>query len=80
MVFEFLSEMKVSVRERNRKSISGAHVMIYWPGEDAPWLEWQTDIGEDNNIDGSFEGLLPYGEYNSSSQKRAPQSDRYPWL
>ena len=24
-------------------SISGAHVMIYQTGEDAPWLEWQTD-------------------------------------
>ena len=75
MVFESLNEtQKVSgfvIEKGTGVSISGAHVMIYQTGEDAPWLEWQTDIGMDNNIDGSFEGLLPFGEYEFKFTKES---------
>jgi len=43
--------------------LSHVHVFVYKPGEDAPWSEFETDVGADTKADGSFGGDLPPGDY-----------------
>jgi hypothetical protein len=43
--------------------LSGVRVFVYKAGADAPFIEWTTDVGMDSQIDGSFSGDLPPGEY-----------------
>ncbi len=44
-------------------SLSGVHVFAYKPGAELPWSQWLTDVGEDNQPDGSFGGSLPPGDW-----------------
>ncbi|MCB9778225.1 MAG: PHP domain-containing protein [Alphaproteobacteria bacterium] len=44
-------------------ALSAVHVFAFKPGSDAPYLEWTTDIGEDDVHDGSFGGKLPVGTW-----------------
>lgn len=44
-------------------SLTGVRVFAYKPGAELPWLEWTTDIGDDNVPDGSFGGSLPTGDW-----------------
>lgn len=43
--------------------LSNVHVFVFKPGEDAPWSEMETDVGDDTTPDGSFAGNLPPGSY-----------------
>lgn len=42
---------------------SGAHVLVFQPGAELPWSQWEADVGDDTQTDGSFGGLLPPGDY-----------------
>ena len=44
-------------------ALSDVHVFAYRPGDDGPWIEWQTDVGDDPSPDGSFGGTLPPGSW-----------------
>jgi hypothetical protein len=45
-------------------SLSGVHVFAYKPGEQGPWIQWTSDVGDDTTADGSFGGALPPGRYD----------------
>jgi hypothetical protein len=68
------------VEEGTGISLSDVHVFLYLEGEDAPWMEWTTDIGDDSNPDGSFSGRLPVGDYELQVHaKNRPTSTRVPF-
>ncbi len=43
--------------------LSDVRVIVYRDGGDAPYMEWRTDVGDDTQLDGSFGGALPPGNY-----------------
>lgn len=44
--------------------VSGAQVFVYRAGEAYPFSQWRADVRPDDTVpDGSFEGLLPVGDY-----------------
>ena len=45
-------------------ALSDVNVFAYRPGEDGPYVQWQTDVGQDTRPDGSFEGTLPTGRWD----------------
>lgn len=60
-------------------ALSGVHVFAYKDGDEAPYLEWQTDVGDDLEDDGSFRGTLPVGSWEIEVYKNGrPKSDRIP--
>lgn len=60
--------------------VSGAHVLVYRPGEEMPWSQWETDVGlEDAVADGSFGGTLPVGDWELLvHQNGRPDGTRVP--
>ncbi len=53
------------VEEGSLESLSGVDVLVYVRGEDAPFSQWESDVGwEDHHPDGSFGGTLPPGAYD----------------
>lgn len=44
-------------------ALSGVSVLVFRAGEDAPYSQWETDVGDDTLADGSFGGMLPPGDY-----------------
>jgi hypothetical protein len=44
-------------------ALSEVRVLVFEEGADAPMLEWRTDVGDDQQLDGSFSGVLPPGRY-----------------
>jgi hypothetical protein len=52
------------VEEGTGKPLSGVQVLVYKAGGERPYSEWRTDVGlEDNQLDGSFSGLLAEGDW-----------------
>ena len=59
--------------------LSHVHVFAFKAGEDAPWAEWLTDVGEDDTPDGSFSGTLPPGSYELLAYAQGrPLGERVP--
>ena len=44
-------------------ALSDVNVFARRPGSTAPWTQWETDVGEDPDPDGSFGGSLPPGDW-----------------
>ncbi|MFN7144578.1 MAG: PHP domain-containing protein, partial [Myxococcota bacterium] len=44
-------------------ALSGVSVLAYAPGSDKPYNQWLSDVGDDTQIDGSFGGRLPPGDW-----------------
>jgi hypothetical protein len=44
-------------------ALSDVSVLVYEPGAAYPTSQWQTDVGADNQPDGSFAGSLPPGDW-----------------
>ncbi|MCP4804000.1 MAG: PHP domain-containing protein [Proteobacteria bacterium] len=54
----------VVVEEGTLEPVSGVSVFVYVAGEEAPYSQWETDVGwDDDSPDGSFGGTLPPGDY-----------------
>jgi hypothetical protein len=52
------------VEDVTAEPLSGAHVFVYGVGEDAPYMDWITDVSlDDNDHDGSFGGAIPVGDW-----------------
>jgi hypothetical protein len=52
------------VEEGTGVAVPGAHVLIFKPGDEAPFSEFETDVGiDDRRVDGSFGGTLPVGDW-----------------
>jgi hypothetical protein len=67
------------VEEGTGLPLSGVHVFAFKDGEEAPWLEWTTDVGDDIQPDGSFGGRLPPGDYELLVHKEGrPDGKRVP--
>ncbi len=57
--------------------LSHVRVIVYRAGEEAPFIEWTTDVGDDPQLDGSFGGKLPPGNYELMLHKEGrPDSAR----
>ncbi|MDP2305493.1 MAG: CehA/McbA family metallohydrolase [Pseudomonadota bacterium] len=44
-------------------ALSGLSVLAYQAGAEQPYNQWLSDVGDDTQIDGSFGGRLPPGDY-----------------
>lgn len=44
-------------------ALSDVSVLVYQPGSDKPYSQWLSDVGDDTQIDGSFGGRLPPGDW-----------------
>lgn len=50
--------------EGESQPVSGVSVLVFAPGAEAPYSQWETDVSfEDTVPDGSFGGSLPVGEW-----------------
>ena len=60
-------------------ALSDVSVFAYRPGEDGPYVQWLTDVGQDTRPDGSFAGTLPVGQWELLVHAEGrPVSDRVP--
>jgi hypothetical protein len=60
-------------------AVSGAHVLVFEPDAEFAWLEWETDVGDDTQADGSFGGHLPPGDWELLVHQRGrPDGKRVP--
>ena len=60
-------------------ALSDVSVFAYKPGEDGPYVQWLTDVGQDPRADGSFEGTLPDGRWDLVVHAEGrPLSDKVP--
>ncbi|MFZ5481974.1 MAG: CehA/McbA family metallohydrolase [Myxococcota bacterium] len=67
------------LEEGTNVSVSGASVLVYERDADKPWSQWLSDVGEDTQIDGSFGGRLPPGEWDLEVHVRGrPDGPRVP--
>lgn len=58
---------------------SGADVLVFLPGAELPWSQWESDVGDDTQRDGNFGGLLPPGDYELLvHQEGYPDGGRVP--
>jgi hypothetical protein len=58
---------------------SGADVLVFQVGAERPWSQWEADVGDDTQRDGSFGGLLPPGDYELLvHQEGYPDGGRVP--
>ncbi len=65
------------LEEGSMKPLSGVSVLAYKPGEDYPWMQWLSDVGEDTQPDGSFAGTLPPGDWELAAYVRGrPEGER----
>ena len=52
------------LEEGTMQPVSGVNVLVYKPGEEMPWSQWETDVRRgDDVLDGSFAGNLPVGDW-----------------
>ncbi len=51
------------VEEGTGVALSGVSVLVFEPGADRPYNQWLSDVGDDTQIDGSFGGRLPPGDW-----------------
>lgn len=59
--------------------VSGVSVFAFPRGEAAPFVQWETDVGDDTQPDGSFGGSLPPGEWDLAVHLRGwPEGERVP--
>jgi len=60
--------------------LSGVDVLVYEPGADAPYSQWETDVAlSDTDGDGSFGGTLPPGDWELQVHEQGrPLPDRVP--
>lgn len=59
--------------------LPGVQVFAYEAGAELPWNQWETDVGEDTQPDGSFGGRLPPGDWELLVHARGrPDSPRVP--
>ena len=60
--------------------VSNIDVLVYEPGAEAPWSQWETDVAlDDTDGDGSFGGTLPVGDWELQVHaKGRPLPDRVP--
>ena len=67
------------VEAQSGQGISGAKVLVFEPGEEAPWSQWTTDVSlDDTNPDGSFGGTLPLGDWELLVyQQGRPEGERF---
>ncbi len=67
------------VEEGTGVSLSGMSVLVFEPGEAAPWSQWRSDVGEDTQRDGSFGGWLPPGDWELQTHRQGrPDGPRVP--
>lgn len=73
-------EVSGHVLDVTGQPVSGASVFVFKPGADAPWSQWETDVSvDDTNLDGSFGGRLPVGQWELLVHRRgAPDGERVP--
>lgn len=65
------------LEEGSYAPVTGAMVFAYEPGADYPWMQWEADVGEDTQLDGSFGGHLPPGEWELAAYIRGrPEGQR----
>ncbi|MBM4367001.1 MAG: CehA/McbA family metallohydrolase [Deltaproteobacteria bacterium] len=43
--------------------VSGASVLAFEKGSDKPYMQWESDVGDDTQVDGSWGGSLPPGDW-----------------
>ncbi|MEC8379263.1 MAG: hypothetical protein VXZ96_03025, partial [Myxococcota bacterium] len=68
------------VEEGTGVALSDVHVFVYQSGKEFPYLEWQTDVGDDLDDNGSFRGTLPEGDWELEVYgKGRPTSERIPF-
>ena len=60
--------------------VSGASILVYEPGAEYPWSQWESDVGLNDEIpDGSFGGNLPVGDWELLvHQEGRPSGQRIP--
>jgi hypothetical protein len=59
--------------------VSGASVLVFKKGETLAFNQWLSDVGDDTQIDGSFGGMLPPGDYELLVHKEGrPDGERIP--
>jgi hypothetical protein len=52
------------VEDITGEPLSGAHVFVYAENEEAPYMDWITDVSlDDNDHNGSFGGAIPVGNW-----------------
>ncbi|GDX81812.1 hypothetical protein LBMAG42_36230 [Deltaproteobacteria bacterium] len=51
------------VEEGTGIAVSKTNVMVFAAGAEQAWSQWQTDVGDDTQLDGNFGGMLPPGDY-----------------
>ncbi len=65
------------LEEGSLKPMSGVSILAYEPGADSPWMQWESDVGEDTQLDGSFAGTLPPGDWELAAYERdRPEGQR----
>lgn len=67
------------VEEGTGVALSKVSVLVYQKGADYAWSQWLTDVGDDSQLDGSFGGHLPPGDYELQVHARGrPDGLRVP--
>jgi hypothetical protein len=66
--------------ESTLSPLSQVDVFVYEPGAEFPYSQWRTDVRlDDNQPDGSFEGLLPVGSWELLVHRQGrPDGPRVP--
>ncbi len=52
------------VEEGTGIAMPGLSVLVFQAGAEKPYSQWLSDVGDDTQIDGSFGGHLPPGDYD----------------
>lgn len=67
------------VEEGTGIALSQTSVLVYKKGEAYAWSQWLSDVGDDTQIDGSYGGMLPPGDYELQvHQEGRPEGPRVP--
>jgi len=67
------------LEEGSGQPLSGVSVFAYEAGAELPWNQWLSDVGEDTQLDGSFGGSLPPGDWELAAYVRGrPLGARVP--
>ncbi len=65
------------LEEGSMAPMTGVSVFAYEVGAEYPWMQWLSDVGEDTQLDGSFAGRLPPGEWEIAAYMRGrPEGER----
>ncbi len=67
------------VEEGTGIAVPHTNVLVFVAGAEKPWSQWETDVGDDTQLDGNFGGRLPPGRYDLLvHQEGRPDGDRVP--